>query len=861
MLANGFTVTKSSNTGKWFLFETKDNIKLFDSFSLEEPSLPVDSFVLPDYQIKNIQGLRTWQVESAGKLCAAIKHWGAAIDGSDTGCHAKGQPILMANGTIKKVEDIIVGDIIMGWQGPQIVTELKRGRQRMAKIIPKKGKSFIVNLDHILTVALTNSCSKTHKTTGGYCYGSIVDIKVKDYLKLCNATKHAMKLFSVAVNNWESKNLPFSPYFVGALLGDGGMSTRSTVTFTSKKSVIWEMISNECNENGWKLGTTKENITRRITNAPTLFKWLRDNNLLPVSCANKFIPHNYKTGSQEQRLQLLAGLLDTDGYYHRNNGYEITLKSSRLSEDIVFVARSLGLSAYTNPCKKKSSTGVIGDYFRTFISGNVDIIPCRVDYKKAKPRRQKKDALRRGFRIELLEEDDYYGFSLDGDGRFLLGDFTVTHNTGKTYSSIAVARELDLKICVICPKSIINKWKQVITEHFGLGDKLIDVTNYEKLIRGNKDSKIGSFVLHRHARGKKFEWKLPKKTLIIWDEAHKLKNWKTQNAKRCNDAIVKGYPMLFCSATLATNPLEMRAIGKAVKLFTGSRSYYDWAYNNGVYKGTWGLEFNNDRRVLKRLNHQLFTQRGVRLRRDKIPNFPVSEISPEIYDMDLQDVNKINEIFWEMERELELVRQREKEDKKRANQVNQELQEIVIQMRARQKTELVKVPLFIEMIEEAKEEGFSVVVFVNFTETLQAMANRIGTTCIFDGQIPDKERAKNVKLFQADKERVIIVNTQSGGTGLDLHDLHGNFPRLSLISPAYSVILMKQALGRVWRDGAKTKSLQKIVCVANTVEENVCKNLQRKFNNLSLLNDGELDKLDILSDKDLAYSRNSTIDI
>ena len=858
MLAEGFSVTKSPKTGKWYLFETKDNVKLFSSFGFEDSTHPIDPFVLPEYQIKNVRGLRTWQVEATGKLCAAIKQWGAAVDGSDTGCHAKGQPILMADGTVKNVEDIVVGDIVMGWQGPQTVMELKRGRQQMAKIIPKKGKSFVVNLDHVLTVILTNG---SHKTTGGYRYGSIVDIKVKDYLKLLNTTKCAMKLFSVAINSWESKNLPFNPYFVGALLGDGGMSSRSTVTFTSEKSIMWEMISDECNANGWKLGSTNEHITWRITKAPALFKWLRDSRLFPVSCGNKFVPHDYKTGSRTQRLQLLAGLLDTDGHYHHSNGYEITLKSFRLSEDIVFIARSLGLSAYTKSCTKKSSTGVVGNYFRTHISGNVDIIPCRVDYKKAYPRKQKKDVLRRGFEIELLEEDDYYGFSLDGDGRFLLGDFTVTHNTGKTYSAVAVARELGLKICVICPKAVIKKWKTVIIKHFGLKDSLVDVVNYEKLIRGNKDSKIASFVLPRHARSKKFEWNLPKKTLIIWDEAHKLKNWKTQNAKRCNDAIGKGYPMLFCSATMATNPLEMRAIGRAVKLFTGNRSYYDWVYDNGVYKGTWGLEFNNDKNVLKRLHHQLFIQRGVRLRRDSIPNFPACEIIPDVYNMDEQDSNKINEIFYEMEQELELVRQREKEDKKRAEKVNRELQEIVIQIRARQKIELIKVPLFVEMIEEAKEEGFSVAVFVNFTETLQAIADRIKTTCIFDGKTPDKIREKNIELFQSDKERIIIVNIQSGGVGLDLHDLNGNFPRISLISPSYSVGLMKQSLGRIWRDSAKTKSLQKIVCVANTVEENVCHNLQQKLNNLSMINDGEFDTLNILNDKDLEYSRNQTIDI
>ncbi len=413
--------------------------------------------------------------------------------------------------------------------------------------------------------------------------------------------------------------------------------------------------------------------------------------------------------------------------------------------------------------------------------------------------------------------------------------------TGKTYTACAVARELDLNLCIVCPKAVIKAWQKVVKKHFGMGDKLVGVINYEKLIRGRKDSPIASFVLHRHKKRPDFEWKIPKKTLIVWDESQKLKNWKTKNAKTCHTAIKAGFPMLFCSATNATNPLEMRAVGLALQLYNNSKSYYEWAYENGVYKGQWGLEFNNDPTILKRLHHQIFKQRGVRLRRDDIPGFPQCEIIPEVYNMDEEEALKINEIYAEMERELAKLDKTEKND---------QLAAITEQLRARQRIELVKVPLFIDMIEEAKEQGFSVAVFLNFTDTLNAIASRLGITCIYDGKTPDKVREKNVMLFQEGKERVILVNIQSGGTGLSLHDLYGNFPRMSLISPTWSPVLIRQALGRIWRDDAKTKSIQRIVCVANTVEEDVCRNMQRKLDNLDTLNDG-----------DLAYSSNYTIEV
>lgn len=404
--------------------------------------------------------------------------------------------------------------------------------------------------------------------------------------------------------------------------------------------------------------------------------------------------------------------------------------------------------------------------------------------------------------------------------------------TGKTYTACAVARDLGYNIVVVCPKAVIKSWNKVLRKHFKMGDKILGIINYEKLRTGRKDSTVASYVLSRSSKRSVFTWKLPKKTLIVWDESQKLKNWKTKNAKMCVQAIKEGYPMLFCSATNATNPLEMRAVGLALKMFKGgNKDYYQWARAHGVYDGNWGLEFNNDPTVLRKLHKDVFEKRGVRLRRDTIPNFPASEVISDVYNMDDEDTKRINQIYDEMQVELKQLEKIKKGDGD---------SELTIRLRARQKIELVKVPLFVDMIEEALEQGFSVAVFLNFTETINALSTRLETQCIFDGKTPDKVRDRNVELFQEDKQRIILVNVQSGGAGLSLHDLNGKFPRMSLISPTDSPVYMRQALGRIWRDDAKTKSIQRIVCVANTVEENVCRNVQLKLDNLDMLNDGDL---------------------
>ena len=420
----------------------------------------------------------------------------------------------------------------------------------------------------------------------------------------------------------------------------------------------------------------------------------------------------------------------------------------------------------------------------------------------------------------LVAAVNHWGAAVDGSQM----------GVGKTYSAIGTVRELDAKFVIVCPKAMINPWKSVINEHFKLSEKCLGIINYELLIRGRKDSNIASFVLKREKKRHQFIWKIPKNAVIIWDEAHKLKSFDTKSSKCCIEAFKQGFKQLFLSATIAISPLDLRTIGICLGMFKNGKSYYDWAYKHGVYKGTWGLEFNNDPIALSKIHTSLFKERGTLKRRDEIPNFPTNEIIIQSYNINEERVAEINKNYAAMSSEL--------------NRINKLLKNeespLVIRLRYRQRIELLKVDLFVELTEQALESGMSVLLFMNYTETINALMEKINTRCIYSGQVTDNEKKKHIEDFQSNKERVIIIQCKSGNAGIGFPDLDGKHPRCSIISPDDSAVVIQQCCGRGSRESSRSASIVQIPFCAGTIEDAVVKNLKLKSNNMSIINDGDL---------------------
>lgn len=394
-------------------------------------------------------------------------------------CLGKGTKLMLANGEFEFVENIKVGDLLMGDDStPRKVLSLARGREQMYRISSKKGDEYVCNESHILSLKCSTYCSKKLQK------GDIIDISVKDFLKLPKSFhgRGGPLLGYKTQIKFKEQKVDFDPYLFGFWLGDGSSSS-SKIT-TQEGCILKYMVDlfkNEYTDLYLRYHSKYDYNICSLKKTNRFMSFLRNNNLLN----NKHIPYEYKCNSRDVQLKLLAGLIDSDGY-NKTNCYEIIQKNNELAEDIVYLCRSLGFACYSRKSKKtcyNSKNGPKeGIYNRISIYGaGMEEIPVLCKRKQNLYRKQIKNALAYRIHIEKLEEDDYYGFEIDGNKRFVLGDFSVTHNTS---IGLNVITRLKKKTIVIVHKEfLMNQWIERIqqflpTARIGkIQGQIIDIEN------------------------------------------------------------------------------------------------------------------------------------------------------------------------------------------------------------------------------------------------------------------------------------------------------------------------------------------------------------------------------------------------
>lgn len=431
-------------------------------------------------------------------------------------------PILMYDGSIKKVQDVVVGDFTMGDDSTKReVLSLGRGKDTMYEIKPVKGEAYTFNSEHILclkpsnqgvsykidkrvknqikkwvvswldTQSLTKKGKWFETEDEAVMYfkkiknkNDIVQIPIYKYIKLPKSTKSQLKLYRTKID-FEERVVPFDPYILGLWIGDGNsgdpcITTQDSVVIKYLKETLpgYNMYLR------WHSGYTYRMCS--IDRKNPFLEVLRDLNLLN----NKHIPEIYKINTEIIRSKVLAGLIDSDGYCGKNV-FEITQNNNKTTEDIVYITRSLGLAAYKNVKKTSWTYKGVKKYSvtnRISISGELTNIPVKIKRKIPTERKQRKNVLVTGFEVIEKPYNNYYGFTVDKNHRFVLGDFTVTHNT---CSSIIIAEAMKAKTTQNLNNQVFIKGRGRYHVYMVV-PKAVKEQYYEEIIGRIKDGKIVS---------------------------------------------------------------------------------------------------------------------------------------------------------------------------------------------------------------------------------------------------------------------------------------------------------------------------------------------------------------------------------
>lgn len=411
--------------------------------------------------------------------------------------------------------------------------------------------------------------------------------------------------------------------------------------------------------------------------------------------------------------------------------------------------------------------------------------------------------------------------SMQKYNRVLLGHAT---GVGKTYCALGIARELGKRVAVVCPKPIVTDWHRAA--------KAMDVEAYE--VCGYEWTKTGKSKIGRWTddRKKKFQFLLPEDCILIWDEAHRCKSpGQSQNSFLLRDSVEQNIPSIALSATVADDPMKLWAMGYFLGLHLGDKDFFRFIHANSCSKTRFGFQFRGSNNVLKKLHHKIYPDRGNRLRHSDLGDaFPETLIRARAFDMD--NARDIANEYDELCARIEELRMAE----------NHSANVLAEQTRARQRVEMLKAPAVASLTRDLIEEGNSVFIAVNYTETREWLMNELKTKCAIYGGQNDLERRGCIDSFQNDKSRVIIGIVQAAREGLNLHDVNGKYSRVALIMPTPSAYDLKQVLGRVHRAGGVSKSLQYIVYAAGVpIEEDICNKLDGRLKRMDLLNDAVTD--------------------
>jgi RecA/RadA recombinase len=351
------------------------------------------------------------------------------------------EPVLTPSGWFP-IGSLNVGDKIIDSNGNEqlILGVFPQGEKDVYEVEFNDGSVVRCGIEHLWE---TSSFQERHNGKRS----SVKSLQyIKDTLRYGSHLNHSIKL--VKPIEFATKELPVPPYLLGAIIGDGGIT--SSVLISNVDSEVWDGIDRDMKStdryNGYQIvPSDSTGITNRISFLNIRNNPVKDDllslGLFGLKSHEKFIPEIYKFGSKHQRIELIRGLIDTDGYVNSKKSEVLYYSTSeKLVDDVIELARSLGCLAKKR-FKKSSYIKLDGvrkickDCFIAALHFPHEIIPCTI--------KRKIDAL--SFReinfchfikdVRLIGKEESVCIKVSSiDSLYVTKDYVLTHNTSSALS-------------------------------------------------------------------------------------------------------------------------------------------------------------------------------------------------------------------------------------------------------------------------------------------------------------------------------------------------------------------------------------------------------------------------------------------
>lgn len=366
-----------------------------------------------------------------------LKHAYLFCGGAGTGkCLPLNSDIMTLTG-YKKMKDIQLGDSLIDGLGKEckVIGIYPQGIQPVYKVTFSDKTSTLCSLDHIWRVGWYSNKQATVKWDDL----TLKEIMKRGLKKKNNTSGWKFRIPIPKINCWNN-SVPIDPYLLGVLLGDGDLGSSSNIKVSLYEKDIFNKIKIILNNLGYDLHLCDNNKSEikdySIVCSTETKGFINYINNLDIRCRSieKHIPQEYLFTTFENRIKLLQGLFDTDGYIDSHNNFIFTTSSPKLSEDFAFLVRSLGGTdtIVEKPSGYKHNGYYIQchNHFNHYIKFDDDFEFCTSIKHKKRIKNKQNAPLRRIINIEYVGEEECQCIAVDSlDSTYMTNDLIVTHNT------------------------------------------------------------------------------------------------------------------------------------------------------------------------------------------------------------------------------------------------------------------------------------------------------------------------------------------------------------------------------------------------------------------------------------------------